>query len=555
MDQILQQVARARCRLSWELFLQRLIRCWFFALVAAGMVIGISKFAVEESLPQYWPWICIGGSLAIGLLAAGVWMWVQGRSRLEAAMEIDRRYGLRERIASSLALSPEHWETPAGQALLADAGRAIRRVDIGERFKVRLGKRPWLPLVPALIVFLLITLVDHREAQSHIDPQAKPLTKKQLDDTAKALRERMIQQRKKAAKYKLKEAEALFREVEKSTEKLAKTDNADRKKVLVKLSDLGKRLEQRRQQLGGEKEMRKQMANMKNLNRGPADKMLEAMKQGDWQKAMQELKKIQKKLEGGKLDKQAKKQLEKQLQQLQEKMAQAAQARQQAMEDLKKQIEKQKQEGNLSRAGELQQKLDQMQKQKNQMQGLNKMAQKMGECQQCMQQGDNAGAAKALGEMMQQMEQMEKNQTEAAMLEEAMDQLEMAKGAMAENAPKCGQCQGQGCQGCMGGRMGNQVGKRRGNGMGEGLGGGKRPDEKNDTRFRDSRVQQNARGGAAVIAGEIDGPNVRGKVAESIKEEMATQGSEPADPLVAEQLPKSRREHAEQYFNGLRDDR
>ena len=49
-----------------------------------------------------------------------------------------------------------------------------------------------------------------------------------------------------------------------------------------------------------------------------------------------------------------------------------------------------------------------------------------------------------------------------------------------------------------------------------------------------------------------DGPNVRSRMAESVKEEMATQGRKPADPLVAEQLPKSRRE---QYFNGLRNGR
>ena len=53
------------------------------------------------------------------------------------------------------------------------------------------------------------------------------------------------------------------------------------------------------------------------------------------------------------------------------------------------------------------------------------------------------------------------------------------------------------------------------------------------------------------MVGEVDGPNIRGNVAESIKEEMASQGSEPADPLVHEQLPRARREHTEEYFNRL----
>jgi len=88
--------------------------------------------------------------------------------------------------------------------------------------------------------------------------------------------------------------------------------------------------------------------------------------------------------------------------------------------------------------------------------------------------------------------------------------------------------------------------------VGAGRGGfGPRPDEKNDVRFRDSRVRAKPGRGAAVVVGEADGPNVRGEVAESIKEQMTSLGSEAADPLVAERLPKAQREHAEEYFNSL----
>ena len=49
------------------------------------------------------------------------------------------------------------------------------------------------------------------------------------------------------------------------------------------------------------------------------------------------------------------------------------------------------------------------------------------------------------------------------------------------------------------------------------------------------------------------GPNIKGDVAQSIKEEMATLSAEPADPLTSERLPNSRREHAEEYFQMLRE--
>jgi hypothetical protein len=46
---------------------------------------------------------------------------------------------------------------------------------------------------------------------------------------------------------------------------------------------------------------------------------------------------------------------------------------------------------------------------------------------------------------------------------------------------------------------------------------------------------------------------MRGNVREAIKQEMAAQASEPADAQVIEQLPKSHRENAKEFFDRLRD--
>lgn len=550
MEQLLEQVGRARRKLWLELFVNRLLRCWFFALLAAVVAIAVPKLFVVENLPENWPLLSMAIALGIGLVAALVWTYWSGRSQLDAAQEIDRRYDLKERVASCLSLDSKDVDTPAGQALLDDAVRAVKRVDIDERFQLRLSKRPWLPLVPALLAFLLAAFVDNREAQSSADPNAQKITKEQHENATKALRERMKKLREKAAEKKeLAAAEGLFKELEKKAEEMTQVRKPDRKKSLVKLNDLADQLQKRREQLGSKQDLRKQMEKLNNLNKGPADKMVEAMKQGEWKKAIQELNKLKQQMEKGELSKENMKQLQEQLKQIQEKMSEAAESRKQAMEELKKQIEQQKQQGNLSRAGELQEKLEKMQQQQNKMNKLNDLAKKMGECQECMKEGNAEGAKQALDQMMQQMEQMQQDMQEGEMLDAAMDQLQMAKDAM-----RCSECQGQGCEDCNGG-MGNQYSEKLGNGMGLGRGGGKRPDEKNDVNFRDSRVRQKPRNGKAVVVGEVDGPNFRGQVVESIKEQMISQGSEPADPLTIEQLPKSRREHAEQYFNSLREGR
>ena len=67
------------------------------------------------------------------------------------------------------------------------------------------------------------------------------------------------------------------------------------------------------------------------------------------------------------------------------------------------------------------------------------------------------------------------------------------------------------------------------------------------------QVQAQPGKGRAVIKGEIDGPNLKGAVLEAIKEEMTAAESQEADPLTTQRLPRSHREHAEEYFNALRD--
>jgi hypothetical protein len=496
---------------------------------------------------------CLFGSLSAGTLVALLWTGWQGYGKLATAMEIDARYGLRERVASSLSLDHPTAQTPAGQALLADARHALEQIDVTDRFPIRLGRRGWLPLLPAALVFLLATLVDDRQAQSSADPLQSQLTRKQLDDATNTLRKRLAERRKQATQAGLKDAEALLRELEFEAQKLQDTNIRQRKQALIKLNDLASQIARRQQKLGNGQELRKQFAQMKNLGRGPADKLADAMKQGQWNTASRELNKLRKQIAEGKLSPQAREELTKQLRRMQEKLQAAADARRQAVSDLKKEIETQRQQGNLARAGRLQQQLDQLAGQGRQTNRLQQMARQMGQLGQSLAQGDQQGAESALQQMAEALEQIEQDLAEGDLLDAAQGQFQFAKDTL--GGQECSQCRGAGCQACQGGPAGIRMG-RGGNGMGAARGGfGPRPDEKNRVKFRDSRVPQKPGRGSAVIVGEVDGPNRRGQVTEAIQEEMAAHGNEPADPLVVEQLSRSHREHAEQYFNLLREGR
>jgi hypothetical protein len=556
MDQIRKQVDRARRRLWLELFLGRLVKCWFVALLAAVVAVAVPRLVVVENLPAQWSAWWIGGALAAGTLVALIWTTIYGRTEFDAAVEIDRRFDLKERVASSLSLPAEALATPAGRALVEDAERAVKRIEIDERFRVRVSRAAWLPLVPAAIAMCLVGFVDVQPAQSSVAKANETLNPKVITNSTQNLRKKLADIAKKPPKKGLESAQALLLEMEKEVAKIAEKKDVNRQQAMVKINNLAQQLAERREKLGGDSELKRQMAGMKDLGRGPAEKMGEAMKNGDWKQASDELQKLADQLKDGKLDANAKRQLSEQLKKMEQQLADAAAKREQAIDDLKKKIEEQKQSGNLAEAGEMQQKLERMMKQQKQAQQLKKLAQQMAQAQQSMEKGDQQAAAQSISQMMQQLQEMqsemERNSAESQMLDMAMEQLQMSKDAMA-----CENCEGEGCAECEGmnaGRqMNEQMGNRGGNGMGYAEGGfGQRPEERTDTAFRDSQVRQNPRRGAAVITGEADGPIIRGDVREAVREEIATAETDDAEAMVIEQLPRTQRENAEDYFNRLR---
>ena len=551
MNELREQIARAQRRLVLEQFLARSVWCLFAALAVAAVAIAVPRVVSIENVPERWDAIWFVTAIGSGLAAAAVWTMISRRTALDAAIEIDRRFDLRERVASSISLSETERNTEAGQALVKDAVRSASRIDIGDKFRLRLSDRAWLPLVPAAIAFVLMTFINPPTATSSLDPNAPAAIAKQINTANEALRKKLAEQRKEAERLGLKAAEGLFKRIEAGTNDLVEKKDLDRTKAAVKLNDLANQLDERRKQLGGKDGLQKQLQNLKSFGSGPAEKIAQAMKQGDFKQAAEEIEKLAKDLRDGKLDAKGKAELAKQLDEMKQKLAAAADAHHQAMDNLQKQIAQQRQKGDLAKAGELQQKLDQLAAQAPQMQQLQQLANQMGKMQQGLKEGDAQKAADAMQQMAQQLDQMQQEANEMEMLDAAMDELQMAKDAMA-----CQNCQGAGCEKCQGDLAMNGMNQndgQPGRGIGKGRGNGRPPDNEPKTSTRDTQVRQKPGRGAAVFAGTVAGPNIKGEVEATIQQDMASFGNSSADPLTTERLPRNRREHAEEYFNLLRE--
>lgn len=548
MDEIQKSVDAARRRLVLRQWAGRLAVCLTVTFCAALLAILAPKLFALPQLPAQWAALWLGGAGLVGIVAASVWTALRPKSRLDAAVEIDRRYELRERIASSLTLTEDDLTTQAGAALARDAQRAIAKVEVNDRFTLGLDRGVWRPIAPAVVALLVATLVGNRTAEATVDqPPTEQVAAEQAKKAAEEARKQLEKRRQQAEKDGLADASALLKKIEEGTADLAEKDAKNPTKAAVKLNDLSQQLAERREKLGGGEELRNQLNRMKDLGKGPADKAADAMKQGDWKKAMEEIAKIREDIAGGKVSPEKQQQLAAQLGKMQQRLAEAAQQQREQKQELQRQLEEAQRKGDLNQAGKLQQKLDQLGQKTPQMQRLEQLAQQMQQAQQALDQGDAKQAADAMQQLAQQMDQMAREDQEMKMLDGAMTDIMDAKQAMGmEPGDMPGQMAGQGGDGK------NQDGPP-GDGMGEGRGKGFRPDEENDVSFRDTQVKQEVGRGASTFGGLVKGPSVKGEVAEAIKTPLDAAAAQPADPLTSERLPRSRREHAEEYFRSLRE--
>lgn len=531
MDVLQKQVRRAYRRILLQRLLAVLGWCWSGTLLIAAIGMGAARYwPAQFAAVTDWHWI--GGGLGAGLLMALAWTFLWRQPALDAAIEVDRRFGLRERVSSVLSLSPQELETPIGKALVEDAQQRVNKIYIPEHFQIRPGRWSLLPLLPAAALSVIVLFVSPRVMQQEAEAkQDIAAVKKQVKESSDALRKKMLEQRKEAKEKGLKDAAELFEKLERGAKELTKGET-DRKQTLVNLNDLAKEIEKKRQGLGSSEDLKKQLHQLKDLKQGPADKMAEALKAGDVQEAIKELEKLKQELRQGKLSQESRKKLADQMADMQHKIKEIAENHKKKMEDLEQRIQQKREAGQREEADELQRQLDRMAQQAQQMKQMQEMGEKLGQCAKCLQEGQTEEAMNQLDGLQANLNELQQQMDEMEMLDAALDEIAQCKNAM----------QGLG-----------RRGERPGDGLGEGRGFGERPEERTDTKFHDSLVKQKTGKGTAIVTGFADGPNAKGQVTQEISAQLEAARNDSADPLTDRRLPRDYRDHAKGYFDAFRE--
>ncbi len=543
MDSIRQQIRVAQRRLLAQQFLSLLGLVMAATLAFGALGYATAKIWILNVDSEAWFWTWMGGALLTGFTTALLAAYCTRRSSLEAALEIDRRFRLEERLSSTLALNPDQLETPVGRALMADTRQQAQRIDVRDGFAIR---APWtigLPLLPAVLLFGLAWLVPDAADRAAQQAQASPEAPEVVREQTERLTERLREKRAALSQSELDELDELLKQLESAADELRQKDGLDQKRALMQVNEMSRLVTEKRDQVSGADEMRKQFSKLRNIQQGPGDKLAQAMRQGNLGAAREQIEKLQQQLKSEELTETDREALQKQLEEMKEKLQESVRAFEEAKRELEQQIEQRLRSGDQQGANQLQQKLNQLQRMDRQMSQLEQMAQQLGSCSECLQQGNSSEAAAQLGQLAQELGDLQSQLDQLQTLDEMLDQLADCKSGL---------CDGDGMS-MQGGSLanldaGSAFSEEAGRGLGEGRGYGERPEEATDTGLYDSQVAGQLQRGQTVVTGVADGPNLAGRTQVEAREAIQAALRERADPLTDEQIPRDQRDHAKEYF-------
>jgi hypothetical protein len=391
------QLARVSRRLFVQTLLTSLLWSWAGALiVTAGWFLVRAAFfpQVSESLRL---WVA-GGLLGGGTLLAVLMAILRAPPRLAAALMLDEKFGLKERVTTSLTLAPEQRQSSAAQALLADVNQRIGELDVSTRFPVHVSAPSTLAPLGAAALAVAAFFYQPTPTQATTDSDNKnqpPANVAEIEKKFEQIKKRALVSRPKdkPPSEELKRIDAELDQIA-NRPRATKEQLKERIKEMTGLEDLLK--DREKEMTEKSRALKQQLSQLdragdKNGSQdGPAKELQKALSEGKLDQAREELAKLAKKVKEDGLSKKEQEQLAKQLENIQKKMENLAQKK-----DLQEQLKQLHKEGKLD-AEALKREMDQIKKDAEKLKDLQKLAKQLGQCQQCLKRGDNQGATKSL---------------------------------------------------------------------------------------------------------------------------------------------------------------
>lgn len=548
-------VRTARRRLILQAFLNRLAVGWAVALLfALGWL--LAEPWLFDAPPARLKWLVAGGFVAVATLAAVVLALRAAPTAFAAALELDARFGLKERVTTALGLRPHEVDTPAGTAVVADAAERVSPLAVRSKFPVHIPRQSLA--VPTLVGALALAAVFYHPNTARTeapDPAAagpkptapvaaaSPDPKKPVPPARPKPTDRTDRTDKSE---KLKDLEA---ELDRMRDKHAADPDRDKpEKQREKVADLTA-LEDKLKKFTEEKidklaRAEQQLRELNKLKRdpefadGPAKELNDALAKGDLKKAQEAVDELGKKVREKKLDKEDEEKLARQLARMKDQTEQMARnkEREQKLKDL---IDKAKKEGR--DAESLERELGELkQEAKESGQALEELAQRLEKARAAAEKGDLEQLANELEAAGKELKNMEGDLKD---IEDVGEYLQRLKG---EKAAACKGCEGEGkCKG-----MGEKDSDEWNNG---GTGAGRRPENKDaQTSSQDERLRGlfDPRGKKS-YGGSTKGQAFNKRTTADLGTEIREAVQEAPQAADGQRLPRDARDAVREYFQNL----
>ena len=450
------QVRRVRRRLFIVTVLHSLALCWSAALLASALWFLVRPFLFEGT-DDVWRWTVPGVLLGLGTLAGIVLATMRTPNFVAAALALDERFALRERVTTLLMLPPDHADTSAGQALLQDVGSRVTDLPVASRFPIRLSVPASLVPVGAAVLALAACLFEPFLGQVRLGSTATASTRNEIVDSKEVqkqlenLRKVSQQQPKDPDLEKSKELQELEKEWDKLVKDLDTRNKEEVRERVNEMRNLEQKIKDRIGDLKGEaqktdtlKKLLEKLATEqgdKQLKDGLAKDFEDALAKGDFKKAKEVMDKLANDLKNNKLSKEQMKELAEQFKQVQDKMKKVME-KNETLKQLKKDFE----EGRIDK--------EQLDREMEKFKEFQELSNLLGECKECL--GLDAGQASSkLGKLASRFEEMELNEKELEQLLGNQEALDEAMLAMLQALGEEGDQQGDGLGG------GGPPGRRR----------------------------------------------------------------------------------------------
>ena len=311
---LLRFARRARARQGLVRAVDVALRVSFYALCAALAGLTAAKFfglaiPVRESVLGLCAVIGVAGLIAL---------FFPRKDLLEAAAEVDRRAGWKERLSSALALpSVTH---PMELALVDDVREKLRAQRPSSLFPLRAPRELKFSPIVAIAIAGIAYFVPQVDVFGFI---AREKDKKKEKEEISLAIERLERRKKELEKSdrsmdRIKDA---IKKIDALASEMQKNPPPDRKEALAQISKLSDELKQLKDEIAKGAALAEKLQKAASEKGGDSGELGKLMREGKFQEAVQELAKMRNALQEGKLSPADREKLRKQMEALAEKLA------------------------------------------------------------------------------------------------------------------------------------------------------------------------------------------------------------------------------------------